>query len=211
MAKKRKRTPIVPTVPTAPNQVSTDKPTRRKLPQELSSGRSTAVLWLHGTLRIRDNAILARAVASGRDGLAVVVVWRHGRKVPTPSASFMAHAFRSLHAELRKLGSGLTVLHAAADTEKAASACVAAYVREACDLARCTVVVDSCGPAGSASAGLVASALPGATVVAMADDTLFPHDVAVSCLPASRSSPDARVLKWAGVPRSQRPDRKSVV
>ena len=43
-----------------------------------------ALVWLQATLRSADNALLSRAAALGRAGLEVAVVWRHGRKVPTP-------------------------------------------------------------------------------------------------------------------------------
>lgn len=166
-----------------------------------------AIVWLEGTLRIRDNLILRRAVEFGPGGLAVVVVWRHGRKIPTPSASFMAQAYRALHQELRKLGGGLTVLSATVDTEKGAVDAVAEYARQMGGDA-CTVVVDASGPTGASAAPLLRSALrcdakvgsacPFA-VVSMLDDTLLPYNAAQSCLERSRTGKeDERVLQWAG-------------
>ena len=124
----------------------------------------------------------------------MAVVWRHGRKVPTPAASFMAHAMRALHATLRALGSGLVVLYAADESEESAAEAVAA---RALQLGVDYVIVDACEAAGAAAAGLVAAALRRSiieprsqadaqsdaepltmpTVEAMVDDTLFPHDV----------------------------------
>ena len=116
-----------------------------------------ALVWLQATLRTADNAILSRAAALGRSGLEVVVVWRHGRKVPTPAASFMAHAMRALNSRLRALGSGLVVLHAADESEESAAEAVAA---RALQLGVDHVVVDACEAAGAAGAGLVTAALP---------------------------------------------------
>ena len=134
------------------------------------------------------------ALTLTQSGLEVAVVWRHGRKVPTPAASFMAHAMRALHATLRALGSGLVVLYAADESEESAAEAVAA---RALQLGVDYVVVDACEAAGAAAAGLVAAALRRSiieprsqtdaqsdaepltmpTVEAMVDDTLFPHDV----------------------------------
>ena len=178
---------------------------------------ATALVWLQSSLRIADNAILARAMAAGPAGLEVVVVWRHGRKVPHPAASFEAHAMRSLHTELRARGSGLTVLYAKDETEDSAADAVAAH---AAALGVRTVVVDAGEAAGGDAAALVESSLHarayGAggddaasarapavlpTVEAMTDDTLFPLDVQISCLPKSRSggggAASSSVLRWA--------------
>ena len=120
----------------------------------------------------------------------------------------MAHAMRALHAELRRLGSGLLVLHAADATEEAAAAAVAAC---AARLGVGTVVVDACEAGGEGAATLVDARLrthhrppvglaAGAvTVVAMVDDTLLPHEQLVSCLPAASVGAErgAKVLNWA--------------
>ena len=78
---------------------------------------ATALLWLQASLRVADNALLLRAAAVGSKGLQVAVVWRHGRKVPTPAASFMAHAVRALRGSLAALGGCLVVLHADDESE----------------------------------------------------------------------------------------------
>ena len=124
---------------------------------------------------------------------------------------------RSLHTELRARGSGLTVLYAKDETEDSAADAVAAH---AAALGVRTVVVDAGEAAGGDAAALVESSLHarayGAggddaaaarapavlpTVEAMTDDTLFPLDVQISCLPKSRSggggAASSSVLRWA--------------
>lgn len=185
----------VPIVPTAAAALPRNEPAKGK------KDGPKAVLWLQATLRVNDNLILNRAASLGTGGMDVCVVWRHGRKVPTPSASFMAAACRSLHDELRKLGSGLTVLHALSDDDESAAVAVAAH---AAVLGVRSVVVDACETVGLAVASLLEAALARldtATLVrveALTDDTLFPHAVAVSSLQPSRSeASDVKSLRWA--------------
>ena len=64
------------------------KTLKKEEAEELAGKR--AVAWLQGSLRVRDNAILRKAAEAGAGGLDVVVVWRHGERMPTPAASFMA-------------------------------------------------------------------------------------------------------------------------
>ena len=181
---------------------------------------TTCLLWLAATLRVADNALLLRAMVLGAKGLEVVVVWRHGPKVPTPAASFMAHALRALHASLRELGSGLVVLHACDESDESAAAAVAA---RALELGVEAVVVDACEASGATSAVLLEAALRrdkcaaheqpapadngsaptsasmGLTgmpmVEAMVDDTLIAHEVALSCLPPATDE-TGLVLRW---------------
>ena len=154
----------------------------------------TLTLTLTLTLPLALTLTPTLALTLTQSGLEVAVVWRHGRKVPTPAASFMAHAMRALHATLRALGSGLVVLYAADESEESAAEAVAA---RALQLGVDYVIVDACEAAGAAAAGLVAAALRRSiieprsqtdaqsdaepltmpTVEAMVDDTLFPHDV----------------------------------
>jgi len=145
--------------------------------------KKTALAWLQGSLRVRDNAVLRAAAAAGSGGLAVIVVWRHGDRVPTPAACFMRRAVISLHVELAKRGSCLVILRAAEDTDEAAAAAVADFAARA---GVSTVVVDASEEAGGAAATMVQVALaassPAASpaVIAVFDDTLLPHEVAPS-------------------------------
>ena len=205
MPKKRKQhTPIVPVRPVEAPHIQGDagKSVRKKpkKTKHAAEGGERAVVWLHGSLRVRDNAILTRAAELGPGGLEIIVVWRHGRKVPTPAASFMAAALRSLHSELKRLGSGLTVLIASTDSDAAAAEAVAAHVLRLGGVAPANVIVDACGPSGADVAALLGRALPDSSVSPMVDDTLFPHDVAISCLPRSRVVDEdaTRALQWAG-------------
>ena len=159
---------------------------------------SKAIVWFQGTLRVRDNRILERAVQLAPGGLSVVVVWRHGSKIPTPTASFLAAACRSFHAELRKLGSSLTVLHARRNSDESAAEAVASH---AIALGVNTILIDACEM--GASTANIRSALSSAgkssvSVEAMVDDTLFAQDVAAACLSMSRSEgSEAKVLQWS--------------
>ena len=210
MPKKKKAAPIVPLsapVPAPgkrkPQQEHKEAPVKKR---KLAATGSKAVLWLQCNLRIRDNPVLACAAALGTGGLAIVVVWRHGRKVPTPAASFMAAAFRCLHSELQRLGNGLTVLIAAADSDEAAAEAVATYIGQFGDVPP-AVVIDASGPSGAEPASLLQAALPSASVLpVLAADTLIPHDAAAACLPKSRAvagvedgaRSSSRDLQWAG-------------
>ena len=157
-----------------------------------------AVAWLQCSLRVADNAILQRAAAAGPGGLAVVVVWRCGDRIPTPAFSFAAAAMTSLHKQLRKRGSGLTVLYSADDSERSAAAAVAAH---AARLGASTVVVDCAEEAGDAAATYVRVALgedaKAVEVVGVQDDTLFTHAQALSLMSDSQAGDDAKVLRWA--------------
>ena len=65
------------------------KKTLKKEEAEELAGKRAAV-WLQGSLKVRNNAILRKVAEAGPGGLDVVVVWRHGERIPTPAASFMA-------------------------------------------------------------------------------------------------------------------------
>ena len=157
-----------------------------------------AVAWLQCSLRVADNAILQRAAEAGPGGLAVVVVWRCGDRIPTPAFSFAAAAMTSLHKQLRKRGSGLTVLYSADDSERSAAAAVAAH---AARLGATTVVVDCAEEAGDAAATYVRVALgedaKAVEVVGVQDDTLFTHAQALSLMSDSQAGGGAKVLRWA--------------
>ena len=128
----------------------------------------------------------------------MVVVWRCGDRIPTPAFSFAAAAMTSLHKQLRKRGSGLTVLYSADDSERSAAAAVAAH---AARLGASTVVVDCAEEAGDAAATYVRVALgedaKAVEVVGVQDDTLFTHAQALSLMSDSQAGDDAKVLRWA--------------
>ena len=164
--------------------------------------KKTAVAWLQGSLRVRDNAVLRAAAAAGSGGLAVIVVWRHGDRVPTPSAGFMRRAVISLHGELTKRGSCLIVLRATEDTDEAAATAVAEF---AALQSVSTVVVDASEEAGEAAATMVQTALAASSpaakcaVIAVFDDTLLPHEVARAALVRSANgNANDGIVKWTG-------------
>ena len=159
---------------------------------------SKAIVWFQGTLRVRDNRILERAVQLAPGGLSIVVVWRHGSKIPTPTASFLAAACRSFHAELLKLGSSLTVLHARRNSDESAAEAVASH---AIALGVNAILIDACEMGASTAhlrGALSSAGKSSVSVESMVDDTLFAQDVAAACLPKSRSEgSEAKVLQWS--------------
>ncbi|KAJ1447487.1 hypothetical protein M885DRAFT_189840 [Pelagophyceae sp. CCMP2097] len=204
MAKKRKAQPLVPPA----KRPATLKAAAASVEASVEAPAATvclesAVVWLESALRVADNAALARAAARGPGGLAVIVVWRHGVKNPTPATSFQAHALRALGSDLRARGSRLTVLRSDDASNAAAAAVVAAFVAKA-QKTPALVVVDAGGGAAAdtdAAACLIAALaskdLAQVQVEGIRDDALLSHDELEACLPYGADG-EVRRVNWAG-------------
>jgi deoxyribodipyrimidine photo-lyase len=81
---------------------------------------SPVLLWMRRDLRLRDNAALAAAIATGREVIAAFVLDEAGPEVWAPGGAsrwWLHHSLQSLAADLAKCGAGLVLRRGTFETQ----------------------------------------------------------------------------------------------